>query len=87
LPVAPETDGEGMTKSEDENVDDFPDVENCQAKQFSSCDYKLVECLAKQHPTCNFAIQFGYTSLCHHPQRRKIIEKINALNYSEIRSE
>ena len=63
-------------------LDEFDLPENCQPKPFSSLDYELVECLA-DHPLCNFALSFSYGFLCRHPQRKEIIQKLQAMKSSE----
>ena len=58
--------------------DGLPDSENCRAKQLTSLDYELVDCLVK-HPLCNFALHFGSGLLCRHPQRKEIVERTKAM--------
>lgn len=69
-----------MTKNE--KLDELNLPENCAPKPRSSFDYELVECLS-EHPLCNFVLHFGYGFLCRHPQRKEIIEKLNAMKNSE----
>lgn len=67
-------------------MNNFPDIVNCKPRQFNSWDYDLVECLA-EHPTCHASLRFGSAFLCRHPQRKEIIQKLNAVNNSEIKTD
>ncbi len=67
--------------TDNEKLDEFKLPENCTPKSNSSFDYEIVECLS-EHPLCNFALHFGYGLLCRHPQRKEIIEKLNAMKNS-----
>jgi len=66
--------------------DGLPDSENCRAKQLSSWDYELVNCLV-EHPLCNFALHFGSSLLLfHHPRRKEIVERTKAMLDDSTRS-
>ena len=58
--------------------DGLPDSENCRAREFTSLDYELVDCLI-EHPLCNFALHFGSSFLCRHPRRKEIVERTKAM--------
>ena len=68
---------EENVEAEDKN-DGLPDGENCRAREFTSLDYELVDCLI-EHPLCNFALHFGYGILCRHPRRKEIVERTKAM--------
>lgn len=67
-------------KTDNENA--LPDGETCRAKQTTCLDYELVDCLI-EHPTCRFALSFGFGYFCQHPRRKEIVERTRSLPNNE----
>ena len=49
----------------------LPDMQFCRAADLTST---FAECLVEKPATCPYAMSFGYSYLCRHPDRRAIID-------------
>jgi len=67
-----------MSENVEAKDNGLPDSENCRAKQLTSLDYELMDCLI-EHPLCNFKLHFGSGLLCRHPRRKEIVERTKAM--------
>ena len=65
------------TKQPDERlVRVLPDLRVCRAADLTGT---FAECLVKQPAACRYAMPFGYSHLCGHPERGAIIDNTKRL--------
>jgi len=49
----------------------LPDMQVCRASELTD---KFAECLVEKPGACQYAIPFGFSHLCGHPERSAIID-------------